>query len=126
MSVTINPSIQILVNDPATNPTQNVAAQTGNIGILCTNSGATMQDVVLPAATSALALPFPINVTTALVLYIAAITTTDLVVNITLGGHTVSLPPIPQGQGIVLYGLTSSQISISSVLGGQIQFAVGG
>lgn len=126
MSVTINPSIQILVNDPATNPTQNVATQTGNIGILCTNSGATMQDVVLPAATSALALPFPIGVTTALVLYIAAITTTDLVVNITLGGHTVSLPPIPQGQGVVLYGLTSSQISISSVLGGQIQFAVGG
>jgi len=126
MSVTINPSIQVLVNDPATNPTQNVAAQTGNIGILCTNSGAAMQDVVLPAATSALALPFPIGVTTALVLYVAAITTTDLIVNITLGGHTVSLPPIPQGQGMIFYGLTAVQITLSSALGGQIQYAVGG
>ncbi len=124
MSVTVNPSIQILVNDPATDPAQNVAAQTGNLGILCTNSGAAMQDVTLAAATTALALPFPIGVTTALVIYIAALTTTDLLVNV--GASSPVSLSIPQGQGVVLYNLASNAVTLSSVLGGKIQFCVAG
>jgi hypothetical protein len=124
MSVTITPSIQILSNDPSTNPEQNIAAQTGNFGILCPNSGAEMQNVTLPAATAALALPFPIGVTTGLVVYVAALTATDLIVKVG-ASNPVSLQ-IPQGQGLVLYNVASNAITLNSVLGGKIQFAVGG
>ena len=124
MPVSITPALQISTCDPQTNPAQNIIAQTGNFSILCTNSGATMQDADLPAATSALALPFPIGVTTALVLYVAALTTTDLIVKVG-AANPVSLS-VPQGQGIVLYNIASNAVTLNSVLGGQIQYVVGG
>lgn len=117
------PGIQIVTNDPASNPNQNVMAETGNQPIICQNS-VVMQDALLPPTTSGAALSFPVGVTTAAFIFIAALSTTDLLVNI--GSSSPTSIAIPARQGIILYGLTSAQISLSSVAGGQVQYIIGG
>lgn len=121
MSVNAIPAIQLNIVDPATTIPFN-PLQTGNLPLYCPN-GSLDQDATLPAATSSLALAFPVGVTTAVFIYISAITTTDLIINIGTSPFPVS---VPLGQGMLLYGLTSAQVSISSVLGGKIQYSVGG
>lgn len=121
MSVTANAALQISTVDGSTTPT-NVAAQSGGIALYCPNS-ALQQDATLPASTSLLPLSFPVGVTTAVFVYIASVTCTDLIVNV---GSSPFALPVPLGQGMLLYNITSAHISISSVLGGKIQYAVGG
>lgn len=122
MSVNAFLGIQINTSDLSTKPEDNIMAQVGGIGLVCQN-GVMMQDATLAASTSNLPLPFPVGVTTAVFIFIAAITTTDLIVKV--GGTPVSLS-VPQNQGLVLYSISSSVITLSSVAGGKIQYAIGG
>lgn len=120
--ITATPTIQINTVDPSANPQANIMAYTGGGPILCPNS-TILQDATLPAATVSAALSFPVGVTTAAFIFIAALTTTDLLVNV---GTSPTAIPIPARQGIILYGLTSAKISVSSAAGGAIQYAIGG
>lgn len=117
------PAIQISTIDLSVSPQNNVVAQIGGIGIYCA-TGVVLQDVVLAPGASSLALAFPTGVSAAAFIYISAITTTDLIVKVG-SGSPVSLS-LPANQGMMLYGLTSSQVSLNSVAGGQVQYAVGG
>lgn len=121
MSVNATPAVQVLVVDPAVTLTPS-PLQSGGTPLYCAN-GAVNQDATLPAATSLLPLAFPVGVTTAVYIFVASVTATDLKVNV---GSSPFPVPIPLGQGITLYGLTSAQVSVSSVLGGKIQYSVGG
>jgi len=121
MSLNITPSVQLTIVDPGVPLTANPLLS-GSLPLYCAN-GAVLQEVSLPAATASLALAFPVGVTTATVIFISSQTATDLIVKV--GGTPFSLP-LPLGQGMLLYGLTSSQVSLNSVLGGIIQYAVGG
>lgn len=84
-------------------------------------AGALAQDTVLAAASSNVALPFPVGVTTAAVLVIVAQTTADLIVKVSGQALTV-----PIGQPLFLYSVAASAVSVSSVLGGKITVVVGG
>ena len=123
MSVTATPALQINVVDPSTNPTDPIALQACGVALYCAG-GAKSELPTLPAATANLPLPFPIGITTAVYIFIGAITCTDLIVKVG-SGSPVALS-VPLGQGVFFYGLTSSQITISSALGGQIQYSIGG
>lgn len=118
--VTVTPALQIGLVDPATVAQ---SAQAGGQGLPCL-IGSVLQEAVLAAHSSGVALPFPIGVSTAVVIFISAVAATDLVVNI--GSGSPIAMSIPAYQGTFLYGLTSAQISVSSVLGGKIQYAIGG
>ncbi len=97
--------------------------QFGGFGIPCA-TGFISQEVLLAAASSTVALAFPTGVTTAKVVYIAAgPNTTDLIVKV--GGTPFSLQ-VPAGQGIFLYNITSANVSLNTVLGGLVSYAVGG
>lgn len=122
MSVNITPALQISIVDPAAvlNPNP---IESGGIALYCAN-GQVTQEATLPASTASLALSFPVGVSSAVVIFIASMTCTDLIVKVG-SGSPVSLP-VPLGQGIFLYNLTSSQVSLNSVLGGRIQYTVGG
>lgn len=119
MSVNATPAIQVTLTGPAV-PLSAPPFQAGGLPLYCPN-GNTDQTATLPAATSGLPLNFPVGVSTAIFVFIAADTATDLIV--TVGSFAL---PVPQGQGIVLYGIASNQISLGSALGGQIRYAVGG
>lgn len=121
MSVNVTAAAQLSVMDPVNGTPEN-PLQTGGIPLYCPN-GLVAQDATLAPSTSLLPLSFPVGVTTAVVIYIAATLAVDLVVNI---GSTPFAMSVPRGQGVLLYNLTSAQISVSSVLGGNIQYAVGG
>lgn len=116
------PAVQINTSDGSTNPQNNISIQGGGIGLSCAN-GAMMQDGLLAPSSSNVALSFPPGVITAVVIAVVAITTTDLIVN---AGTTPQAFNIPAGQGMLFYGLTSAKISLSSALGGKIQYAIGG
>lgn len=122
MSVNITPSLQLAIVDPAATLTPN-PLEAGLIALFCAN-GAVTQEATLPPATASLPLSFPVGVTTAVVIFIASVTCTDLIVKVG-SGSPVSLS-VPLGQGIFLYSMTSAQISLNSVLGGKIQYSVGG
>lgn len=117
------PAIQISTVDPSVSPENNIVAEVGGIGIVCQN-GVLLQDVVLAANTSNLALAFPAGVTTAQIIYVSAITAADLIVKVG-SGSPVSLS-VPRNHGILLYGIASTAITLSSVQGGKVQYAVGG
>lgn len=117
------PGIQIAVSNPAANPPNTIMAQVGGIGISCPN-GVIVQEATLPPASSNVALAFPVGVVTSAFVFIAALTATDLVIK--TGSGLVALPILPVGQGFIVYGLTAAQINLSSVLGGQVQYVVGG
>ena len=114
------PALQLSVVNAAEDPQNPPAIQTGGQPVLCPNSSA-QQSITFPGSTSNSALPFPVGVTTAAIIFIAALSTTDLTVNI--GGVQI---PIPARQGFVLYGLTSGQFSLSTALGGEVQYWIGG
>lgn len=116
------PSAQLGTVDAGTSPQNNILAQTKGLGLQCSN-GVLMQDVTLAAGSANVALAFPSGVTTAVYIFIFAITTTDLIVKI--GSSPVSCP-VPYGMPTFFYGWTSAQISLSTVLGGQVQYSVGG
>ena len=120
--ITATPSAQISVVDSSVVPSSVGAVTPGGLGIVCPN-GFMVQEAVLPPGTSDLALAFPVGVTTALVVYILPLTATDLKVNV---GPSPFPLPVPMGQPALHYGLTSAQISLSSALGGRIQYAIGG
>lgn len=117
------PGIQINTIDLSTHPQNNIIAQTGGVGLSCPN-GVMMQDIALAAASSNVPVQFPIGVTSAVFIFIAAITATDLIVKVG-SGTPVSLS-LPQYQGMMLYGISSSAITFSSVKGGTVQYAIGG
>lgn len=117
------PAIQINTIDLSTSPQNNIIAQIGGVGISCPN-GVLMQDTTLAANTVNAAPAFPIGVSTAIFIFVAAITTTDLIVKVGTGSP-VSLS-VPANQGIMLYTLASNAITFNSVLGGKIQYAIGG
>lgn len=116
------PAMQISTVDLSANPQENVVARIGGIGLTCP-SGVMLQDVTLPANTANLAPAFPAGVTTAVFVYVSALTTTDLIVKV--GGAPVSLS-VPANQGLMLYGIASSAITLNSVKGGKVQYAIGG
>lgn len=84
-------------------------------------TGALAQDVQLAAASSNVALPFPVGLATAAVVVVVAATTADLVVKVSGQALTV-----PIGQPLFLYGVAASAVSVSTVLGGKITVLVGG
>lgn len=113
---------QLSTVDTLTDPQNCIVARNGGLGIPCP-TGVSMQDTILAANSTSVALTFPTGVTTAVFIYIAAVTTTDLIVKV--GGTPVSLT-LPAKQPMLLYGLTSANVSLNSVLGGHVQYAVGG
>lgn len=113
---------QLSTVDTLTDPQDCIVARNGGLGFPCP-TGVLSQVTTLAAASSNVPLTFPTGVTTAAVIYIAAITTTDLIVKV--GATPVSLT-VPAKQFIVLYSLTSAVVSLSTVLGGDVQYAVGG
>lgn len=117
------PAVQLNTIDAAVSPQNNIIAQIGGIGLACPH-GVLLQDLTLAALSSTIALAFPNGVTTAVFIYISAITTTDLIVKVG-SGSPVSLS-LPMNQGMLLYSLTSAAISLNSVAGGQVQYAIGG
>ena len=124
MSIIITPLVQISAPDANIDQSSDILAQTPNVGIVCTNDGAELQVATLPSATSALALPFPIGVTTALILAIFATGTSDLYVNV--GASSPQALLVPAGQALLLYNIAKTSVSVSSVLGGKIKYIVGG
>lgn len=121
MSVNVTLALQATIVDPSVDVTPN-PVQAGGIPIYCAN-GVSGQDATLASATSSLPLNFPVGVTTATFIFISSVTVTDLQVNVGNSPFPIS---IPLGQGIILYNLTSAQVSISSVLGGLARYVVGG
>lgn len=117
------PGVQIAVNNPSANPPNTIMAQVGGIGISCPN-GVLVQEAALPPGSSNVALAFPVGVTVSAFVFIAALTATDLIIK--TGSGLVALPIVPVGQGFIVYGLTAAQLSLSSLLGGQVQYVVGG
>ena len=115
---------QIFKSDPASFPSQVPVAQTQGLGLSCPNGLVEVPLMTLAPASSGILIPFPNGATAAVFIAIFSITVTDLVVK--TGSGLVALPVLPYGQCLVLYGLTSSQISLNSVLGGTLSVAVGG
>lgn len=123
MSVNATPALQLSLVDPSA-PLASNPFLAGGIALYCPNGVITEQEAALPASTNSLPLSFPVGASSAVFIFIAAITATDLIVKVG-SGSPVSLS-VPRGQGIFLYGLTSSQVSLNSVLGGTVQYSVGG
>lgn len=98
--------------------------QTPGIGIQCPNGIVSNLNMLLAPASSGIAIPFPNGATTATFVYIFASTTTDLIIK--TGAGLIALPVLPFGMGQIFYGLASAQITLNSVLGGSVQFVVGG
>lgn len=117
------PAIQVSAVDASTSPQNNVVAQVGGIGLTC-QTGILLQDVNLAPGTTNLPLAFPAGVVAAVFIYISSITVQDLIIS--AGTPTAVLPPLPYRQGMLFYGLTASEIFLSSVQGGQVQYVVGG
>ena len=115
------PAVQVATVDPELSQQLNPVAATPGVGLVCLN-GATTYDSVLPAASSGVQPNFPLGISTCVFIFILAITTTDLVVTV----KGAALPALPQGQAYLFYGLTAAQVTLSSVLGGQLQYGVGG
>lgn len=116
------PALQLTTTDCSADPDDPITIYTGQQPLTCLNGGI-MQVLTLPPTSSNIALPFPLGVTTAVYVFIAALTTSDLHVNI---GSSPFAMPISYRQGTLLYGLTSAQLSLSSVQGGQVQYSIGG
>ncbi len=118
------PAVQIQTSDPATQPEAVIIAQTQGCGLYCPKGVISNLDMILAPSSSGITLPFPNTATTSVFIYIFALNITDLVIHV--GSSPVALPALPLGQGQLFYGLTSAQISLSSVLGGNLQYAIGG
>lgn len=121
--ISITPAATLALKDTSLTPNPNPVAFAG-AAIACP-VGALSQDVVLPAATSAAALPFPSGVTTAKVLALYPASIVDLVVTITVGSDSIDLDVLA-GQPLFLYNVAAASISVSSVLGGKLSVVVGG
>lgn len=117
------PAVQINTVDLSTSPTVNVIAQVGGIGLSCPN-GVVLQDMTLAPASTSIALAFPNGASSAVFIYISAITTMDLVVKVGTGSP-VSLS-VPANMGALLYGLASNAVTLNTVKGGKVQYVVGG
>jgi hypothetical protein len=116
---TITPAATLALKDTTLSPNPNPVTFAGQ-PVDCP-VGAMIQDVTLPASTSEEAIPYPFGVTTAAILAICPVTITDLIV--TLNAEDLS---VPLGQPLFLYGVAAADVSVSSVLGGKVTFAVGG
>jgi hypothetical protein len=116
-----NPAIQVTTLDQQAGLPPAPPLQTNSQPIQCP-TGAVAEDVTLAPGASGVALAFPTGVTTAAFIFIVAVTTTDLILTV----KGTALPPIPVSQGMMLYGLTSAQISMATVLGGKVLCEVGG
>lgn len=114
------PAVQINVTDGSANPQAVVMAQIGGIALAC-SKGILQQDVTLSSGTSNIGFKYPTGLATAKFVFVAAITTSDLIV--TFQGGDLS---VPYGQGIVLYNILLSDITLSTALGGQVQYVTGG
>lgn len=118
------PAVQIVTSDSAVNPQMTMIAQTQGIGLQCTNGVIFNQDMTLLPASSGIQLAFPNGASAAVFIYVFALNISDLIIK--TGSGLVAMPVLPFGQGQLFYGLTVSQISLNSVLGGRVQYAVGG
>lgn len=123
MSVNAYPAVQINTVDLSTMPNNNIMAQIGGVGLSCPN-GVVLQDLTLVANSTNIALAFPNGAATAVFIYISSVTTTDLIVKVGTGSP-VSLS-VPACMGTVLYSLASNAVSLNSVKGGKVQYAIGG
>lgn len=117
--ITITPAATLAVKDSAISPNPNPVPFPG-CGVSCP-VGALSQDVKLAAATVAAALPFPIGVTTAKVLALFTASVADLVV--TVDGTDLE---VPVNQPFFLYNVAAADVAVSSVLGGNLTYVVGG
>lgn len=117
--ITIIPAATLAIKDSSISPNPNPVPFAGS-GVVC-DVGALSQDVLLPAATSNAALPFPSGVTTAKVLAIFAASVADLIVKV----GVISLE-VPLEQPLFLYNVAAADISVSSALGGKLTMVVGG
>ena len=120
VSASIQLALALAIQDTAISPNANPLPAVGTW--VSAPNGTQASDIVLAAASSNVAIPFPIGVTTAAVLVIVAENIADLIVKI--GG--VAMPVLPAGQPLILYGYTASALSLSSVLGGHVTILVGG
>jgi len=115
----ITPSATLALKDTSLSPNPNPVPFAGVL-VTCP-LGAMSQDVDLAAASTAVALPFPIGVTTAKVLAIFPKTVPDLVVTVDGVEHEV-----PLQQPFFLYNVAAADVSVTSVLGGKLTSVVGG
>ena len=117
--ITITPAATLAIKDSSLSQHPNPVPFAGT-GVICP-TGALAQDVILPAATVAATIPFPLGVTTAKVLAIFPATATDLVVTYKGDAHAV-----PLQQPFFLYDAAAADLSISTALGGKVSIVVGG
>lgn len=115
----ITPTAAVALKDAGVSANPN-PVPFGGLAVKCP-VGALAADVVLAAATSERALPFPVGVTTAAFLAVLAVDVADLVVS--YGAQDLA---VPLGQPLFLYGAAAADVSVSSVLGGKIAYVVGG
>ena len=90
--------------------------------VLTLTAGLRVEDIALPALTSQLQIAFPIGVSTAKIVFVRAISASDLTVQISTSVGA-SILAIPSGAAISLYNVTA--LFVNSVVGGTIQVAVG-
>lgn len=119
MSITVTPGATISSKDSGISADPN-EIPFGGSAIKCP-AGVMAQDVVLAAASSNVALTFPVGLSTAAFLAINAVNISDLIVKVS--GQSLT---VPIGQPLFLYNVAASAISVSSVLGGKIAYVVGG
>lgn len=119
MATTATPTVAVTITDDAT---QMNARVQGTAAIAITASLG-VELVTLPAATALLPLAFPVGIVTAKYIIVRALGATDVTIQVSLaGGSTVMA--IPVNQAIALYNVTA--LYINSVLGGTIQYSIGG
>ena len=123
MASTATVGINVVISDPDTGLTvQGIGSYLASLP-----AGVAVTDMILTADTEKQALPFPNGVSTAAVAFVKAVGgsggCTDLTVQVaTAAGSTVLTVPVNAAQ--VFYGV--SALYVSSVLGGKIQYSVGG
>ena len=116
-------SATVGVNVTLTDPDTGLTVQGIGSLVASLSAGIGVNDIILPAATANLSLPFPHGVVTAQVAFIKAVSCTDLTVKLsTAAGSTVH--SVPKGAAQVFYGVAA--LYASSALGGTVQYSIGG
>jgi hypothetical protein len=117
--ITVTPAVSVSTKDSALSPFPS-EPMLGGQPVACAKGGMG-QDVALAAGSSGVSLPFPVGVTTAAIVAIVASGAADLIVNYKGQPHVV-----PLGQAWFGYTVLASDLTVSTVLGGSIQYVVGG
>lgn len=118
MSITASVTIKTVLQNNTTNQVSTYEDVNGPMVLNTT----TVEDIVLPASTSLLQLPFPPGMSTAKLVILRAVGAADLTVQLSLAaGSTVFAVPKDTAQPFY----NAPAIYVSSALGGAIQFIAG-